>query len=354
MNYSSIYQKLIKAYSLFPKYFLDGYGLWPIQVYVEVTYRCNLECEFCQFGGQRAPTDNELSADELREGLREVGRGAIISFTGGEPFVKRGFMGLLEGVSTRNRTHIFTNGTFITDDVAGRLVKLGARNIFDKGLVLIGVSLEGLEETHNTIVKRADAFQRTISALRSLVRHKRGKGKKFPLIEIKAVISEKNINEIYPLSLLAKEVGADIFNPMTMSTIPHESRTLDTYPSIFNPPPPVRGVETGLLKEQLDRIRNESNGIQIRTTPQGISFEEILRYYENRFSLKGYTCYFPWHGLGVSARGDVLVCPYIKIGNLREGGLRELFNNQKAREFRRRLKRHRIFPGCLGCCNLIR
>lgn len=97
LNYSSIYQKLIKTYSLFPRYFLDGYGLWPIQIYVEVTYRCNLECEFCQFGGQRTPADNELSADELGEGLREVGRGAIVSFTGGEPFVKRGFMRLLEG-----------------------------------------------------------------------------------------------------------------------------------------------------------------------------------------------------------------------------------------------------------------
>lgn len=353
MNYSSFYQKIIKAYSLVPRYFLNGYTFSPIQVFTEVTYRCNLECDFCQFlqAGPRNRQE-EMSIEEFLWILKDVRRGALISFTGGEPFVKPGFVRLLDGVSKTNRTHIFTNATLITDEIAARLVQLGARNILDNGLVLIGISLEGLEETHNKIVKRGWAYQRTVSAIKSLVKHKRERNKKYPLIEIKAVISEKNVKEIHPLFSLARELGADIFNIMMMSMVPNVSRISGTYHSPFNPPPAVEGVDTDLLKGQLYRIRNEADGIQLRTTPQGISFGEIISHYENKFRIRDYTCYFPWYGLTVTACGDVIICPYAKIGNLREGGLKRLFNSDKARRFRKKLKKHRVFPGCLGCCCL--
>ncbi len=353
MNYSSFYQKIIKAYSLVPRYFPNGYAFSPIQVFVEVTYKCNLECEFCQFL-QAGPLLNqqELSIEDFMQALGEVRRGAVISFTGGEPFVKPGFVRLLERMSKTNRTHIFTNGTLITDETAACLVELGARNIFDTGLVLIGISLEGLQETHNKIVKRSWAYQRTLSAIESLVKYKRERNKKYPLIEIKAVISEKNVKEIHALFSLAKELGADIFNIMMMSMVPNVSRISGTYHSPFNPPPAVEGVDTDLLKGQLNRIRNEADGIQLRTTPQGISFGEIISHYEKKFRLRDYTCYFPWYGLTVTACGDVIICPYAKIGNLREGGLKSLFNSDKARRFRKKLKKHQVFPGCLGCCCL--
>jgi MoaA/NifB/PqqE/SkfB family radical SAM enzyme len=355
MNYSSLYQKIIKAYSLVPRYFRDGYAFSPIQVVVEVTYKCNLGCGFCQFlrAGSKGKLE-EMEVSELLEALRETRKGSIISFTGGEPFVKPGFMGLLEKVSKRNRTHIFTNGTLIDDHTAGRLIDLGARNIFSHGLVLVGVSLEGLENTHNGIVKRDFAFQRTVSAVRSLVKYRRAKGRKYPLIEVKAVISKENVAEIHALFSLAREAGADIFNIMAMNMAPHHSRISGRYLSPYDAPPPVEEVDIDLLKSQFARMKNEADGIQLRTTPQGIGLDEIISYYENRFRLSDYTCYYPWYGLTIAAHGDMIVCPYREIGNLREGGMRGLYNNKKARGFRKILRKEGVFPGCLGCCFLVK
>ncbi len=359
IDYSLLYRNIVRLYSLIPRYLGNGWGFRPIQVFAEVTYQCNLRCEFCQFLRSEEPLvkpgATQLSIEEFKAILSEVPTGGLISFTGGEPFVRKGFLKLVGEVSRRNKTHIFTNGTLITEEAAKYLIKLGARHsLTGNGLVAIGISLEGLEKTHNQIVGRDWAFQRTLMGIESLIKYKQNK--KYPIIELKVVISQKNVGELYKLFCLAKDLRVDIFNIMTMNMLPHASRIVATDTSYMQPPPQVEEVNLYILKKELQSIEKEAKHsmIQIRTTPQGISFKEILSYYENRFCLKDYTCYFPWYGVGITAYGDVVICPYVNIGNLKKGKLKKLFNNDKAREFRKKLRKYGIFPGCLGCCLLTR
>jgi len=353
MDYSSLFQRMVKAYGLASKGFPDGFAFGPLQVFAEVTYQCNLRCGFCQFlQCERLPGREEMGADAFARILSQMRKGGIISFTGGEPFVKPGFFRLLAEMSRDHRTHVFTNGTLIHDEMAARLVGLGASSLFANGLVLIAISLEGLEETHDRIVKSPLAFERTLGAVEALVKQKRKTRKKYPLIEVKAVISEENVHDMYALFSLAKGCGADIFNPMAISMVPHADRMSGAYGSPFNPLPAVREVDPKVLKGQLDRIRKEAKGIQLRTTPQGLHFNELLGYYQKRFSLKDYTCYFPWYGATITAYGDVLICPYMKVGHVSEGSIGRLRNRGRARDFRKKLKKQEIFPGCLGCCCL--
>jgi len=365
INYSALYQKLVRGYSSIPISLLAGHTFPPLQVFIEVTYHCNLSCDFCQFlqtkdcleaseAGQRT----ELTISELKKVVRGIPRTAIISFSGGEPFVKKDFLALLEFASSRNKTHIFTNGTRITVESANTLVEIAAPNVFASGLVLLGVSLEGLETTHNQIVNRPWAFQKTITALETLQAAKSRKNKKYPLIELKTVISERNASQLYDLYSIAKDYKVDVFNIMTMNTLSQANRIVkEGEISHLKAPPKCSKINPKLLENQLRRIQSDAaaSGIQIRTTPQGFDFAEIINYYSNGQALRKYRCYYPWYGAGISAFGDIWICPYVMIGNVKDanGPLRTLTNNPKARKFRNELKQHKIFPGCWGCCMLV-
>lgn len=363
IDYSSIYQAMMRVYSLFPMAIARGATLPPLQVFMEVTYKCNLSCSFCQFiiseNGElcRASAKRrELSSSEFKKLILQFPKSAILSFTGGEPFVKEGFIDLLSHASGRNKTHIFTNGTRITGETADLLVELGASDILSPGLVLLGISLEGTRATHSGITGRPWAFDRTVDGLKALSECRAKQKKKYPLIELKSVISEHNVSELYEIFLIAKRNRVDIFNIMTINLLPQASRMhKDAMVSYSIPPPAVNPIDINLLRRQLDKIKRDAAGsnIQLRTTPAGFDLEEIVNYYCNGKPLKKYRCYYPWYGMGITAFGDVSLCPYAVIGNVREAGLKEILNNAKARKFRQELKEYKVFPGCWGCCMLV-
>jgi MoaA/NifB/PqqE/SkfB family radical SAM enzyme len=298
----------------------------------------------------------ELSAKEISRLLAQLPGRTLVSFTGGEPLVKNGFADLLHTVSQSKKTHVFTNGTLIDDQQAGAFIALGSKNLFSPGLVLVDVSLEGKQETHNSITQRSAAYERTVGGLASLVQHKRSADKKYPLLEMKTVISAENVSELSSLYRLAMDLGVDYFNIMTMNTIPHHTRIQGhgTMADCMTAPAPVLGVDTQILAEELEKINTLAvrSPVAIRTTPQNISFAEVLAYYKQKSDVHNYTCYFPWYSMGLTAYGDVVICPYCQVGNIEQETFKEIFNNGAARAFRQKLQKQSIFPGCSGCCML--
>jgi len=364
-NYSRLYQAIIKAYSSIPMSLAPGFAAPPLQVFVELTYRCNLHCSFCQFlqaENESKPQHSdsrrqELSSTEFQQLVAAIPRTSIISFTGGEPLLKEGIIDLLRYSAGRNKTHIFTNATRVDEKLADDLCKLAARNIFGQGLVLVGISLEGTKETHNRIAGKSWAFDRTIQGIEALVAQRTARKQRYPLIELKTVISAENVGDISEVFHIARSRRVDIFNLMILNQLPHADRIdKGDKVSIQQPPPALRQVDLHVLKEQLQVIEREAIGapIQIRTTPQGITFEQIIRYYSNDLrTFNGCRCFYPWYGFGITAYGDVSICPYVPLGNLRNSNLKALLNNQQAKDFRRQLRKHRFYPGCRGCCMLV-
>ncbi|WP_084516885.1 radical SAM protein [Desulfatiglans anilini] len=357
MDYSGIYQLLSRFSGALCRSLPGNFAPAPLQIYVELTYRCNLACSFCQFrevSAQSPGAKLELTSKEFERVLSNLTRGAIVSFSGGEPTLKPGFLDLLTAVSKRNRTHIFTNGTGIDRVTARRFVDLGAPTPIHNGLVLVGISFEGLEKTHNSIVQRSWAFDRTLSGIQTLLEERRRRGKRFPLVEIKAVLTRENLGEIEKLFQLAKDLGADLFNPMAMNMMPHLGRIGGFSPSPWDPPPPVEPLPRAELQTTLESIFRQAGPIQVRTTPQGIGPKDFADYYNGAFRLQDYTCSFPWHGMTLTAHGDIYICPYLKVGNIQEDNWKEARNHQSARAFRKALGSRGVFPGCLGCCSLVR
>jgi radical SAM protein with 4Fe4S-binding SPASM domain len=119
------------------------------------------------------------------------------------------------------------------------------------------------------------------------------------------------------------------------------------------PAKPVDEISSVVLREQLAKLTSRSRNYhtKLRFSPNFITPEEIVRYYSNESSYKDYRCYIPWSKMAFTAYGDVFSCPHVRLGNIEDATDKDMpWNSKRAKDFRKLLKKEKIFPGCLGCC----
>lgn len=108
----------------------------PFQLLLQVTNRCNMTCDFCDFWPNGVAPGLELSVDDyarLADQLDRIGT-MFISVEGGEPLVRKDIVDVLRVLSRRHVTCLYTNGWFVTEELA--------RAIFDAGVTQVGVSID--------------------------------------------------------------------------------------------------------------------------------------------------------------------------------------------------------------------
>jgi MoaA/NifB/PqqE/SkfB family radical SAM enzyme len=321
---------------------------------IELTYRCNLRCPMCyqrrqeqELGiGGGGLREGELSLEEIQGLIGQMPRWALIIFTGGEPFVRRDILPILEYASRKRRCHLVTNGTLITDEMAKAMVSMGVMSI--------GMSIEGDQETHDRI-RGAGTFVKATKAMEQIRRFRLASNRKYPLLNIKTTITADNVGSLKDIVDLAQKVGADYCTLQIMNTSLCTSGMYlhDTPDAYGTRPPPIESFDLDSLRTQLEEASAHAaeKGISLRTSPQ-IGPDQIVAHYGNAISIQDYTCSAPWSGINVSAYGDVYPCLNYRIGNIREASLGELWNGKRYRDFRHRLQTGGLFPACVGCCDL--
>lgn len=132
----------------------------PVVVW-NVTRRCNLRCVHCYAHADASAAPNELTSAEglaLLDDLKSFGV-PVVLFSGGEPLMRPDLFDLVSHtVASGMRAVISTNGTLITREVAGRLQ--------DLGLSYVGISLDGLEPTHDRFRGKKGAFAAALAGVR--------------------------------------------------------------------------------------------------------------------------------------------------------------------------------------------
>ncbi len=104
-------------------------GLATLWVQITGTW-CNLECRHCiNASGPRTPWLKPLDGETIRRAIREAEALGVkeIYFTGGEPFLHREILPLLERALEAAPTTVLTNGTLIGPEQADALAALAAR-----------------------------------------------------------------------------------------------------------------------------------------------------------------------------------------------------------------------------------
>jgi Fe-coproporphyrin III synthase len=133
----------------------------PVVVW-NVTRRCNLRCVHCYSQSEDRGYSGELSLDKGKSLIDDLaGFGSpVILFSGGEPLIRPDILDLIRYATQQGRRAVLsTNGTLITPTLAEKLK--------DIGLSYVGISLDGLQETHDAFRGFPGTFARVMAAIKN-------------------------------------------------------------------------------------------------------------------------------------------------------------------------------------------
>lgn len=175
------------------------------EIHWEVTNKCNLRCKHClPMSGPARP--DELTTEEARvalETFRAAGASKVF-FTGGEPFSRKDFLGLLErAVVLGMRASVITNATLLSKATIEKVKQLD---------VELGVSLDGADETTNDAIRGQGSFRQAVDALKRC----RDSGVSTTLY---VTVTAANVEQLDTLAQFAKEhdCKAVHFNEVTIA-----------------------------------------------------------------------------------------------------------------------------------------
>lgn len=354
-----MYDYAQRMYSAIPYKFLsNGYSFPAWHYYIEVTRRCNLRCKMCQYIDWlentpiREQMKDELSTDEWLHVLRQIPRFSLITFTGGEAFVRKDFMELLAFASKRARTHFVSNTTMMPEDRAEAIVALAPRRLGGIGFNFAGTSIEGPGDRHDEIRQMRGAWNRSMKGIAALRKFRERSGKQCPLIHVTTVIQQANVDVLHLMPAMIRESGADVLNLVTETRM-HDLPDLgDVDPATYNTEDiKWPKIDRRQLNEALDRTEAEARRVGVELRVPRMPREELLKYYDGGINLKHYECRNAWNTLIIGRQGNAYPCWIQKVGNVREQSLKELWNNAAMRGFRQTCQK-KLFAMCPGCCFL--
>jgi len=299
-----------------------------------VTERCNLRCAHCYQEGSfhdELPFDSLLDVLgqylELLRAWRKRSRNCMprghITVTGGEPFVRRDFLDLLDVFNSYRREFSFailTNGSLIDADLAKRLRSL--RPAF------VQVSIEGSRITHDGI-RGPGNFDRTVESIELLTRNRirslisftahRANFREFPIV---ARLGRRlGVSRVWADRLIPCGNGTNLRNQLLT---PQETREF--------------------FQIMLTERRKAARRWFCRTS---VAMHRALQ-----FLIAGTTPYHCTAGdslITVQPDGDVLPCRRmpIRVGNLQHTPLYKLYYESDVLQALR--TRDRVSNGCRDC-----
>ncbi len=136
---------------------------FPPFLYMSIINSCNLRCQGCWVDVSAKQTKIDL--DSLNRTVNEAKSmgNAFFGILGGEPFMHKELLDFLEGQQDVY-FQVFTNGHFITDEVAKRLRKMGN--------VTPLISVEGTEIVSDQRRGRAEVLSQTMQGIQNCLNNK--------------------------------------------------------------------------------------------------------------------------------------------------------------------------------------
>jgi len=168
----------------------------PVLVHFEVTMRCNAGCSFCDYW----KTPAEEKARELKSFV-DAARAfdpMMITFTGGEPTLRRDLEQVIAGISD---VVPYCYMTMITH--GGMLGIDRAQALWDAGLDQFSISLDYLDERHDDARQIPGLTARILDTVPQMVA--RGMNVRF-----NTVIKDDNLEDIVPIVRHAESIGAGV------------------------------------------------------------------------------------------------------------------------------------------------
>ncbi len=170
-------------------------GKFPLVLMLEITHKCNLNCDGCgRIREYRETLNNFVSFEDCMLSAEECDS-PVVTVTGGEPLLHPDIDKIIAGLIEKKK-HIYmcTNGVILKQS----LDKFKPNAAFN-----INVHLDGLAETHDAIVGQKGVFETATAAIAA------AKQKGFRVCTNTTVYKNTDIKELKALFSLLDSLGVD-------------------------------------------------------------------------------------------------------------------------------------------------
>jgi radical SAM protein with 4Fe4S-binding SPASM domain len=307
----------------------------PVHVVWEITLACNLKCSHC---GSRAGKvrQGELTTEqcfEVIDSLKKLGTREI-SIIGGEAFLRPDWLQIIEKIDQSGIDCSMQTGAYnLTEERIIAAKGAGIKNI--------GVSIDGMPDTHNSIRGRSNSFDHAVRCLDLLKKHD-------IVSSVNTVITKTNKHELDQLLdililygvknwqiQLAVAMGNAVDNADELIIQPYE--LVDLYEDL------IKLYRRALVHNILVQAGNNIGYFG--------PYEYIWRQGSEGF-FSG--CSAGHTSLGIEADGKIKGCPSLPTtdytaGNIKDMSLEDIWHYSENIFFSRYRDRDELWGGCKDC-----
>jgi len=316
----------------------------PKSIDIEITNRCNLRCKYCSHFSSAGDVGMDLPKEEWLKFFEELDRCAVMSITlsGGEPFLREDIFEIIDGiVKNRMRFTVLSNGTLITDEIAGYLASTGRCDG-------VQVSIDGSIPTTHDSFRGEGNFRRAVEGIKNLQRHG------VP-VTVRVTIHRQNVRDLEDIArFLLEEMAIPGFSTNSAS---HMGLCRKNAEQVQLTP-----QERSMAMESLLRLSRRYNGrISAAAGPlaegrRWIMMERARREGRKDLPGGGYLtgCGGVMSKMAVRSDGVMVPCgqmAHIELGRINKDSLLEVWQGhpELGRIRQRRMVSLREFPFCEGC-----
>ncbi|MDX2038313.1 MAG: radical SAM protein [Isosphaeraceae bacterium] len=304
-------------------YLATGYDATkPVTFYGLVNERCNVKCQYCEYW--RLPVyKDEMTIAQWEAALLSVKEfvGTFsINFSGGEPFIKPGFLDLMAFCHANGiRSGVTTNGSALNRKNAAKLAEARPFNL--------NVSVDApCAEVHDELRGWPGLFQKLSDGIRYAVEERDKRGLDFPIL-VKTTVTRKNYKYMPEMVAWVKEMGATAYNFQ-----PVDRWTPETYGDLW-----INEDEHDELRKVIDElVALKKAGAPIMPSEMVIGLM-IPHFREESAPKETLPCRIGLRDFFIRVNGDVQPCYYYPpIGNIKEQSARDIWYGPKAQEIRKK------------------
>jgi MoaA/NifB/PqqE/SkfB family radical SAM enzyme len=293
----------------------------PIAFYAMVNERCNIKCRYCDFWRLEHYVE-EMTIEQWKQallGIQSFVGPFSISFSGGEPLIKPGFLGLLAWCGEIGiNAGVTTNGSTLNQRNVAALADARPFNV--------NISVDTpVAEVHDYLRGHRGSFERLSKGITLLLDERHRRQLSFPIV-IKPTVNVKNFRHLPGLVDWAKQLGASVnFQPMSRWT----QETYDELWITNEDQPELQAIVKKLI--EMKRL-----GAPI------INSELILsllpaHFREEKAPRSVLPCRVGMRDFIIRADGAVQLCfHYPSVGNVKDQDAREIWYGEAAEELRRK------------------
>jgi SynChlorMet cassette radical SAM/SPASM protein ScmE len=311
---------------------------------LSITHRCNLRCTYCSHFSGAGDIGRDLPTEEWLGFFEELSRCKVMTITlqGGEAFCREDLSQLISGiVHNRMRFNILSNGTLITDQMAGFLASTGRCDG-------VQVSIDGSTPMTHDAFRGKGSFHKAIRGIELLQKHA------LP-VSVRVTIHRQNIRDLAGIAqLLLEDIGLSGFSTNAAAYMGLCRQNVEQV--LLTPEERTLAMEVLLILNQKYNGRIRANAGPLAEAVSWHKMAEALMDSGKQIPGGGYLtgCRGPLRTIAVRADGVMVPCvqmSHIELGRINTDDLKTIWQTHP--QLIRLRKRWKIplsdFEFCRGC-----